>query len=81
MAQFKLYHTFLGLRGGSGWWFEANYLVLTQLEFCLFCCLGCGYCWAVTTCCQAQPKPMPNLDADMGTCSVFTTSHLFGPKI
>ena len=25
-----------------------NYLVSTQLQFGLFCCWGCGCCWAVT---------------------------------
>ena len=32
-----------------GWWFPSDYLVSTQLQFWLFCCWGCGCCWAVTT--------------------------------
>ena len=27
----------------------SDYLVSTQLQFWLFCCWGCGCCWAVTT--------------------------------
>ena len=28
---------------------SGNYLVSTQQQFYLFCCLGCGCCWVVTT--------------------------------
>ena len=28
----------------------SDYLVSTQLQLWLFCCWGCGCCWAVTTC-------------------------------
>ena len=44
--------------GGGGWWVlvgggggvPSDYLVSTQLQFWLFCCWGCGCCWAVTIC-------------------------------
>ena len=26
----------------------SDYLVSTQLQLLLFCCWGCGFCWAVT---------------------------------
>ena len=36
--------------GGGGWWVvvPSDYFVSTQLQLWLFCCLGCGCCWAVT---------------------------------
>ena len=33
---------------GGWWWFPSDYLVSTQLQLWLFCCWGCGCCWAVT---------------------------------
>ena len=37
--------------GGCGWvgGIPSDYLVSTQLQLWLFCCWGCGCCWAVTT--------------------------------
>ena len=32
--------------GGGG--IPSDYLVSTQLQLWLFCCWGCGCCWAVT---------------------------------
>ena len=32
----------------GGGWFPSDYLVSTQLQLWLFCCWGCGCCWAVT---------------------------------
>ena len=32
--------------GGGG--IPSDYLVSTQLQLSLFCCWGCGCCWAVT---------------------------------
>ena len=34
--------------GGGGGGIPSNYLVSIQLQFWLFCCWGCGCCWAVT---------------------------------
>ena len=34
---------------GGGWWVvPSDYFVSTQLKLWLFCCWGCGCCWAVT---------------------------------
>ena len=33
----------------GGWWYPSDYFVSTQLQLWLFCCWGCGCCWAVTT--------------------------------
>ena len=35
-----------GVGGGGG--IPSDYLVSTQLQLWLFCCWGCGCCWAVT---------------------------------
>ena len=43
-----LYHVVLSLCGGCGGGIPSNYLVSTQLQLWLFCCWGCGCCWAVT---------------------------------
>ena len=47
-----LYHVILSLCGGGGvgvgGGIPSNYLVSTQLQLWLFCCWGCGCCWAVT---------------------------------
>ena len=34
----------------------SDYLVSTQLHLWLFCCWGCGCCWAVTICNGAYLK-------------------------
>ena len=34
--------------GGGGGGIPSDYLVSTQLQLWLFCCWGCGCCWAVT---------------------------------
>ena len=34
--------------GGVGGGIPSDYLVSTQLQLWLFCCWGCGCCWAVT---------------------------------
>ena len=34
-----------GVGGGGG--IPSNYFVSTKLQLWLFCCMGCGYCWAV----------------------------------
>ena len=34
--------------GGGGGWYSSDYFVSTQLHLWLFCCRGCGCCWAVT---------------------------------
>ena len=34
--------------GGGGGGVPSDYFVSTQLQLWLFCCWGCGYCWAVT---------------------------------
>ena len=46
-----LYHVVLSLcgGGGGGGGIPSDYLVSTQLQLWLFCCWGCGCCWAVTT--------------------------------
>ena len=36
----------MGVGGGGG--IPSDYLVSTQLQLWLFCCWGCGCCWAVT---------------------------------
>ena len=36
----------VGVGGGGGT--PRDYLVSTQLQLWLFCCWGCGCCWAVT---------------------------------
>ena len=52
IALFPLYHVVLslwwwGVVGGGGG-VPSDYLVATQLQLWLFCCWGCGCCWAVT---------------------------------
>ena len=52
-ALFLLYHVVLSLcggvgGGGGGGGIPSDYLVSTQLQLWLFCCWGCGCCWAVT---------------------------------
>ena len=34
--------------GGVGGGIPSDYLVSTELQLWLFCCWGCGCCWAVT---------------------------------
>ena len=34
--------------GGVGGGIPSDYLVSIQLQLWLFCCWGCGCCWAVT---------------------------------
>ena len=40
---------FVWVVGGSGG-VPSDYFVSTQLQLLLFCCWGCGCCWAVTIC-------------------------------
>ena len=53
IALFLLYHAVLS---SWWWWWVGGWVVVprdyfgsTRLQFWLFCCWGCGYCWAVTT--------------------------------
>ena len=44
---YLLYHVVFSL---CGWWvggIPIEYFVSTKLQLWLFCCMGCGYCWAV----------------------------------
>ena len=36
--------------------------VSTQLQLWLFCCWGCGFCWAVTIMFDASLKKLSNMD-------------------
>ena len=57
-ALFLLFHVVLslcgGVGGGGGGGIPSDYFVSTQLQLSLFCCWGCGCCWAVTIICGTQ---------------------------
>ena len=73
-----LYHVVLSSCGR--WWqvVPSDYLVSTQQQLWLFCCWGCGCCWAVTkTWCNSPSIFFFHFENFFFSCPIFDFSSFF----